>query len=65
MIIKWEWQCTACSEEVTSRSDELHTMNGCSCGICSVDLEEHYCRTQGEIKIVSIRQLVGNKWVKI
>lgn len=65
MIIRWIWKCVKCSDKVISYSDEQHTMNVCKCNESTVDMEEHYCRTQGEIEITSIKQLVGNKWIDI
>jgi hypothetical protein len=39
-------------------------MNTCDCGKSSVDLEDDYCRVQGDLEALSIKELKEGKWVK-
>ena len=51
--IKLTWMCDYCEDVVNSYSYERHSMDTCSCGQSSVDLEEHYMRGSGSITEVS------------
>lgn len=58
------WKCTFCGDEKTSLSSEIHKMDVCKCGKASVDLEEHYIRGVGKVKIIDMYELVGSKWIR-
>jgi len=59
------WQCEKCEDIVISYSNLKHDMNYCSCGKSAVDLEEYYQRDIGEIKELSRKKKVGDKWQNI
>ena len=61
--IRWVWKCNECEDIVKSYSNLRYDLNRCQCGECYVDLEDGYCRTLGEIDIISIRQNINNEWV--
>jgi hypothetical protein len=64
-IVRWIWQCKTCDDIVLSYSHQIHTMNTCDCGKSSVDLEDGYCRVQGDLEALSIKELKEGKWTKV
>ena len=51
--IRWVWQCKSCKDKVVSYTDQIHTMDTCKCGESKVDLEVGYCRTSGNLEVLS------------
>ena len=47
-----KWECEECGSIQTSNPKERHTMDWCKCGRSAVDLEEHYERFVGSVKII-------------
>lgn len=52
MKITLKWKCDYCGDVVLSTSSNHHSMDVCSCGKTSIDLEEHYIRQTGKYKIL-------------
>ena len=46
------WECLSCNKQHESYSHKRWDMQVCECGKSGYDLEEHYSRTMGEIKII-------------
>lgn len=63
--IRLIWQCNKCKDVVLSYSTLRHDMNFCECGDSAVDLEEYYQRNIGDVKEISRKKLVDNKWTKL
>jgi hypothetical protein len=49
---KVTWECLSCNKQHESYSHKRWNMQVCECGKSGYDLEEHYSRTMGEIKII-------------
>lgn len=63
--VRWIWQCGECEDVVVSYSHLRWNMNYCDCGESGVDLEEHYCRQLGPVKVLSIKKYVNDSWQQI
>jgi len=64
-MIRIIWKCNFCDDVVVSYSHLRHDMNTCDCGKSSFDLEEGYCRTNGDIERLSTKELIDDTWVKV
>ena len=51
--MKIAWVCDKCNWLQVSDSKLRHCMDTCSCGACSIDLEEHYCRLIGAPRVIA------------
>ena len=60
--VRWIWECGKCDDVVVSYSNIKWDMNYCECGESAVDLEEHYCRQQGPVKVLSIKEKIDGEW---
>jgi hypothetical protein len=49
---KVTWECLSCNKQHESYSHKRCNMQVCECVNSGYDLEEHYSRTMGEIKII-------------
>lgn len=49
---KVTWECVSCKKQYESFSNKRWDMQVCECGKSGYDLEEHYARIFGDIKIV-------------
>lgn len=49
---KVTWECLSCNKQYESQSNKRWDMQVCGCGQSGYDLEEHYARTMGDIKII-------------
>ena len=50
--IKVIWECGHCNKIHESVSNKRWDMQICECGQSGYDLEEHYSRTMGDVKII-------------
>ena len=50
--IKVTWECGNCNKVHESSSNKRCDMQVCECGQSGYDLEEHYSRTMGDVRII-------------
>ena len=56
------WECLECGNQCTSYSNKRHDMQICECGKSGYDLEEHYARVKGNLKIISVNGVNENEF---
>jgi len=55
---KVTWECGNCNKQHESYSDKRWDMQMCECGQSGYDLEEHYARTMGDVRIIKEENIV-------
>jgi hypothetical protein len=55
---KVTWECGNCNKQHESYSDRRWDMQMCECGQSGYDLEEHYSRTMGDVRIIKEENIV-------
>jgi len=58
---KVTWECGECKTQHESFSNIRWDMQICDCGKSGYDLEEHYSRTMGSVKLIKEETLIENK----
>tara|TARA_R110000851_G_scaffold209517_2_gene361946 strand:- start:7012 stop:7431 length:420 start_codon:yes stop_codon:yes gene_type:complete len=59
------WECLECGNQHTSYSNKRHDIQICECGKSGYDLEEHYARQVGNLKIISVNGMTENEFRKM
>jgi hypothetical protein len=54
-----KWKCKLCGDIVVSNREERHKMNRCKCKKSSVDAEDYYVRSIGEVEFLKISDNKG------